>query len=357
LPASTRSSPPDSALWAVVLAGGIGSRFWPVSTPERPKQVLPLAGPDPLIRQTVMRVLPLVPASRIRVLTGVRLGDAILRAAPELGPENLWLEPRARGTAPVLAWAAHSLVQLDPDAVMISLHADHVIAPASAFRELLAAAASASVRHQRLLTVGAVPSRPETGYGYIRPGASLADGSNARLVAEFVEKPDQAAAEAYVAAGYLWNTGLFVWPAKLLLQQLRQHTPELAALLPLLDAGDVGGFFERAPSLTIDVGLLERTDCVAVMPATFAWDDVGAWDAVARTRTADESGNVLVGDARAVESSGCIVWSEDGRSVVFGMDDVVVVHANGTTLVAPRARTPELKRLLEQLPPELSVHS
>lgn len=337
----------------VVLAGGIGSRFWPVSTPARPKQVLPLAGAEPLIRDTVARVLPLVPPERVRVLTGATVGAAILEATPELEAGNLWLEPRARGTAPVLAWAAHSLLRLDPGAVMISLHADHVIAPADAFRDLLQAAAAASVRHCRLFTIGALPTRPETGYGYIRPGDPLDEQGTARLVAEFVEKPDRATAERYMAAGYLWNTGLFIWPAALLLEQLRRHTPELASLLPLLDAGDVAGFFERAPSLTIDVGLLERTDRVGVMPATFAWDDVGAWDAVARTRTPDEAGNVLVGGSYAVDSRDCIVWSEDGCAVVFGMADVVVVRANGVTLVAPRASAPDLKRLLAQLPSEL----
>lgn len=337
----------------MVLAGGVGSRFWPVSTPARPKQVLPLAGREPLIRDTIRRVLPLVPAERIRVLTGVAVGAAILDATPELGPDSLWLEPRARGTAPVLAWAAHSLLQLDPSAVMLSLHADHVIAPAESFRDLLRTAATASVAHGLLFTVGALPTRPDTGFGYIRPGAALGHGGTARLVAEFVEKPDLATAERYIAEGCLWNTGLFIWPAALLLEQLRRHTPELASLLPLLDAGDVAGFFERAPDLTIDVGLLERTDRVGVMAATFAWDDVGAWDAVARTRSPDERGNVLVGSSYAVDSSGCIVWSEEGRAVVYGMKDVVVVRANGTTLVVPRALAPGLKQLLTQLPPEL----
>jgi mannose-1-phosphate guanylyltransferase len=323
-----------------------------VSTPGRPKQVLPLAGAEPLIRETVLRVLPLVPVDRIRVLTGSHLGDAILRATPELTSSNLLLEPQARGTAPVLAWAAQALAREDPAATMISLHADHVIAPADAFRRLLADAAAVSRRHQRLVTIGARPTRPETGYGYIRPGAPLAGEAGAFAVASFVEKPGREAAAAYIADGCLWNTGLFVWPAALLLAELERHTPELQPLLPLLAAGDVRGFFDRAPVLTIDVGLLERTARVAVMPATFAWDDVGAWDAVGRTRRADDTGNVLVGDARAVDSAECIVWSEEGRTVVFGLRDVVVVRANGTTLVLPRERAPELKRLLEQLPDE-----
>src|SRR5690606_23899584 len=203
-----------------------------------------------------------------------------------------------------------TLLREDPRAVMISLHADHVIAPEAAFRDLLTAAAAASVEHQRLFTIGARPTRPETGYGYIRPGAALSAATAAHVVDAFVEKPDVATAEGYITEGYLWNTGLFVWPAALLLEQLRVHTPELAPLLPLLDEGDVDGFFERAPNLTIDVGLLERTHRVGVIPATFDWDDVGAWDAMGRTRAADEAGNVLNGDAFAVDASGNIAWSE-----------------------------------------------
>lgn len=334
----------------MILAGGVGSRFWPVSTPARPKQVLPLAGPDPLVRQTVQRVLPLVGGERIRVLTGAALGDAILRATPELARSSLLLEPQARGTAPVLAWAAHTLLRANPEAVMLSLHADHVIASEAVFREQLRAAAIASVRQQRLFTIGARPTRPETGYGYIRPGTALAPEGDGLNVAGFHEKPDLDTARRYLAEGYLWNTGLFAWPAALLLEELRRHTPELAPLLALLDRGAVEEFFERAPPLTIDVGLLERTDRVAVLPAAFDWDDVGAWDAVGRTRTADAAGNVLVGEAHAVETTDCIIWSEEGSTVVFGMQDVVVVRANGTTLVAPRALAPELKRLLQALP-------
>jgi mannose-1-phosphate guanylyltransferase len=338
----------------VILAGGVGSRFWPVSTPGRPKQVLPLAGDSPLIRQTVERVLPLVPAERIRILTGAHLGGPILSAVPELGTGSLLLEPLARGTAPVLAWAAHTLLREDPGAVMISLHADHVIAPAAAFRSLLEEAAQLSVRHQRLFTIGARPTRPETGYGYIRPGPPLEADRSARAVAAFVEKPDRAAAARYIAEGCLWNTGLFIWPAALLLQELRAHTPELAALLPLLDGGDVEGFFQRAPTLTIDVGLLERTDRVAVIPATFDWDDVGAWDAVGRTRPADADGNVLVGPAHAVQTRDSIVWAEDGTVVLFDVEGLVVVRANGVTLVAPRDRAPDLKVLLDALPEALA---
>jgi mannose-1-phosphate guanylyltransferase len=353
LPGSKSSSPTDTTLWAVILAGGVGSRFWPVSTPARPKQLLPLAGSTPLITQTVERVLPLVPAERIRILTGAALAAPLLSAVPALEREQLLLEPRARGTAPVLVWAAHTLVARDREAVMLSLHSDHVIAPASAFRAVLARAASLSRRHGRLFTLGAVPTRPETGYGYIAPGDALPDDGEAHEVARFVEKPDRANAERYIAEGCLWNTGIFVWPAALLLDEIRRHTPELATLLPLLDAGDVGAFFERAPSLSIDEGLLERSRAVGVLRASFEWDDVGAWDAVGRTREGDERGNVAEGDAHFVDAHGNIAWADDGSIVVFGLDDLVVVRTGGITFVAPRGRTPDMKQLLSQLPEHL----
>ena len=350
-------------LWTVILAGGVGSRFWPVSTPRRPKQLLPLASDQPLIRDTVDRIAPLVPAERLRILTGERLAEPLLSVLPELGRDNLLLEPRAAGTAPVLAWAAAELERLDPDAVMVSLHADHVIHPPEAFRALIARAAELAAGHRRLFTIGAPPTRPETGYGYIRLGAPLqgleGDGhpEPGNAVAEFVEKPDRETAEAYLAAGtYLWNTGLFVWRCADLLDGLDRHAPEFAGLVPLLREGGpeaTAEFFRRVPTISIDEALLERSDRVGVVRATFAWDDVGAWDAVARTRTPDEAGNVVLGDAHAVESSNSILYADDGPVVAFGVSDLVVVRTGGVTFVADRGRTPDLKKLLERLPEAL----
>lgn len=337
----------------MILAGGVGSRFWPVSTPTRPKQLLPLAGQQSLIEQTVARIAPLVGHERIRILTGTALRDAMSSAVPQLGAQGLLVEPRARGTAPVLAWAAHTLTRLQPDAIMASLHADHLIDPDEGFRATIAMAAALARDEQRLFTIGVPPTRPETGYGYIRTGAPIGDDGRASVVDRFVEKPDRATAERYMAEGYLWNTGLFVWPAALLLEQLERYTPELAALLPLLDDDRVDEFFERAPVLSIDNGLLERSDRVGVVRATFAWDDVGAWDALARTRPADARGNVGVGNTHFVDADGCIAWSEDSAVVLFGARDLVVVHAHGVTFVAPRERTPELKQLLAELPDRL----
>jgi mannose-1-phosphate guanylyltransferase len=315
---------------------------------------LPLASNSPLIRETVQRILPLVPVDRIRVLTGAALATPILHAVPELVPDCMLLEPRARGTAPVLAWAAHTIVEEAPDAVMLSLHADHVIEPPDVFREVLALAARLSHVHGRLFTLGATPTRAETGYGYIRPGAALDGGSGARAVEAFVEKPDRATAERYIVEGCVWNTGIFIWPAALLLAELRRHTPEVATLLPLLDGGDVEAFFDRVPTLSIDEGLLERSDRVAVLRAEFQWDDVGAWDAVGRTRAGDEAGNVGSGDAHFVDAQDCIAWADEGSIVIYGATDLVVVRTRGITFVAPRDRTAELKRLLADLPQRLA---
>jgi mannose-1-phosphate guanylyltransferase len=353
LPESTKSSAADDHLWAVILAGGVGSRFWPASTPVRPKQLLPLAGTEPLIVQTIDRVRPLVPVSRIRVLTGRALAEPILQVASDLRPDNLLLEPVARGTAPVLAWAAHCLVSSDPDAVMLSLHSDHVIEPATAFRETLARAAALATRHQRLFTLGATPTRPEPGYGYISPGRALNGDDVAFEVARFVEKPDRGAALRYIAEGCLWNTGIFVWPARLLLSEMQRHTPELAVLFPLLDAGDADAFFEQAPVLSIDEGLLERSGAVGVLRADFRWDDVGAWDAVIRNRTPDAAGNVAEGNASFVDATDCLAWSDEGTVVLFGVSDLVVVRAGEIVFVAPRDRTPDLKDMLTRLPPHI----
>ena len=339
-------------LWCVILAGGVGSRFWPASTPALPKQLLPLGSDRPLIRDTVDRITPLVPPERLRILAGAHLAEPLLGALPELGNGNLLVEPRAAGTAPVLAWAAAELQCMDPDAVMISLHADHVIHPPEAFRDLLEHAAALAVQHRRLFTIGARPTRPETGYGYIRMGEGLPGGGCE--VAQFVEKPNRAVAEQYLASGnFLWNTGLFVWRAADLLDQLARWTPELADALPLARDGDTEGFFRAVPTLSIDEGLLERSDRVGVVPATFEWDDVGAWDAIFRTRPADADGNVGVGDTYPVDCQNVALYTTDGPVVAFGVENLVVVRAAGVTFVTRPERAPDLKKLLARLPEEM----
>ncbi len=333
-----------------------------MSTPSRPKQLLPLASDRPLIRDTFNRIAPLIPQERLRIVTGAHLATPISRGLPELEPGNLLIEPRAAGTAPALAWAAAEIERRDPQAVMVSLHADHVIHPPEAFRRLLADTAELAVRHRRLFTIGAVPTRPETGYGYIRVGPPLSESglnvapleTTGYEVASFVEKPDRPRAEEYLTSGeYLWNTGIFLWRVSDLLDQLERHTPELAPLIPILREGGTDEFFRRAPTLSIDAGLLERSDRVGMVRATFQWDDVGAWDAVFRARDTDMAGNVEVGEAHAVETQRSVLYADDGAIVAFGVEDLIIVRTAGVTFVMQRERAPEMKALLARIPPHL----
>lgn len=337
----------------MILAGGIGSRFWPASTPRRPKQLLPLVGPRPLIRDTVDRALSLVPGERVRILAGAHLVAPFREALGQVDDPQLWVEPQARGTGPVLAWAAHRLVREDPDAVMVSLHSDHFIAPPEAFRARILEAARLARDSDLLFTIAVRPGRPETGYGYLRPGPSLEASVPAWRVDAFVEKPDPTTAARYLAEGYLWNSGIFVWSAARFLEEVRAHAPEIADHLHLLETGDVEGFFREVTPISVDEAVLERSGRVGAVEAGFRWDDVGDWNALARTGSADDSGNVVEGSGWVVDARGNVVWAEDGPVVVFGADDLVVARSGGITMVAPREKAAALKELVRRLPESL----
>lgn len=348
------SSTIDPSVWVTILAGGVGSRFWPVSTPARPKQLLPLAGDRPLIEDTLARARRLVPDERIRILAGADLTRRFIAALPDLHESAYLVEPEARGTAPVLAWAAWTLLRTDPDACLVSLHADHKVDPEEAFTERLRDAAILANRERILVTIGARPDRPETGYGYVQPGEALpAPPAGAARVRAFHEKPDRETADRYLTEGFLWNTGIFVWRADVFLEEVRAHAPEVAAALPHLEAGDVDAFFAACTPVTVDVAVLERSHRVGVLPATFEWDDVGSWASLARTRPADASGNVALGRTVAVESRDNVVFAEGGAVVLYGVDDLIVVRTGGVTFVTSRGRAPELKELVSALPPDL----
>jgi mannose-1-phosphate guanylyltransferase len=326
-----------------------------VSTPARPKQLLPLGTERPLIVDTLERARALAPDERIRVLAPAELASTLATAIPSLPGDCFWREPEARGTAPALAWAAWRIHREDPDAVMVSLHADHVIRPTEAFAGSIREAARIASSERLLVTIGALPDRPEIGFGYVQPGEPLTAGAGFRAarVSRFHEKPDASTAAAYVSRGFLWNTGLFVWPVELFLAELALHAPELGDRLPLLEGDGPGAFFADAPALSVDVAVLERSERVGVLEATFRWDDLGSWEALARTLAADDHGNVAHGASYAVEASGNVVFSEDQPVVLFGVHDLVVVRTSRVTLVATRSDVPHLKRLLDGLPESL----
>jgi mannose-1-phosphate guanylyltransferase len=351
LPESTRSSTrADERLWAVVLAGGIGSRFWPASTPDRPKQLLRLASDQPLIADTVDRALALVDKRRLKVLAAAHLVEQFKTLGDGWGDELYWTEPQARGTCPVLAWAAWEIHRQDPDAVMVSLHADHRIEPVGDFVQTIAAAVQLARTEDLLLCIGAEPDRVESAFGHIEPGEPLLgqDAPAAYRVSAFHEKPDVETAERYVRQGYLWNTGIFVWKASTFLDEVRLHAPDVGRALPLLEQGP-DAFFDAAPSCVVDTAVMERSSRVGVVRSLFSWDDVGSWEALSRTREPDDAGNFTIGDGTVVSGSGNIVFAEGGRVVLFGVEDTIVVRTGDTTLVMHRDRAPDLKQLLETL--------
>jgi mannose-1-phosphate guanylyltransferase len=341
--------------WVVLLAGGIGSRFWPASTPQRPKQFLPLASSRPLIVETMERARALTDTARVLVVAGGHLRPHLEDQLPDLASDQLLLEPQAKGTAPALAWAASEIIARadEPErVVMVSLHSDHVIRPLDDFISTLDIAVHTAGDAGRLITVGIRPTRPETGYGYIEVGDPLTPG--VFEVRRFVEKPDLGEATGYLGqGGFLWNSGMFVWRPQVLLAELDAHTPELAKHLERLSAGEVAEFFAHVPALTIDYGLMERSPNIAVVEARFEWDDVGAWAALLRVRERDVQGNLSIGDAHAVQCQDTLIWAEDGPVVAYGAADLVIVRASGITFVAPRERALELKQLLAELPDTL----
>jgi len=336
--------------WAVVIAGGSGSRFWPLSSPTRPKQLLPLAGSRTTAQETLDRLQGLIPPSRTLVVTNAQLAPMMI-AHLHLDAANVLIEPRSASTGPALIWATAEILKRDPSAAVLALHADWAIGDQAAFAATAETALFAARNHDRLVTVGIVPSRPETGYGYIVPGPPL--GADARAVARFTEKPDAATALELIADGALWNSGLFAWTAPRLLAEVRAHTPEVAPHLIHLAEGNVAEFFASVTSITIDVGVLERSQAVAVVPGHFDWDDIGTWEALARVRSRDADGNVVVGPVTVFESRDCITWSDGTPVVVSGMRDAIVIAANDRVLVLNRSAAADLKRTLAALPPEV----
>jgi mannose-1-phosphate guanylyltransferase len=337
------------SLWAVILAGGSGTRFWPLSTPERPKQLLPLAGDRPLLVQAVERLDGLVPPERILIVTGPFLVDAVARTVPQVPRAQVLAEPRAASTAPALAWAAHWISQRDPGAQMVSLHADWAVSDDRAFRAAARQALAVAAEYDLLVTVGVKPSRNETGYGYIIPARAL-EGGGGRTVRRFVEKPSPARAALLRRRGALWNTGLFAWGVARFLGEAGAYARELKPGWPALAAGDVAGFFAALRPVAVDVAVLERTKRLAVVAGTFAWDDIGSWDALLRIRKPDARGNVVVGNATVADDvRRSVIWSDGEHIAVIGLEDTVVVRANGHTLVMPMGRADHLKELVRRL--------
>ena len=332
------------SLHAVILAGGSGTRFWPLSRAARPKQFLALATDRALIVETWQRALPLCTAGRIWVVCGPSHVEAVKAALPALPERHLVIEKAARNTAPAIGLAALRVLAEDADATLMVLPSDHHVARPDAFRTALEAAERAA-QGGDLVTIGIRPTRPETGYGYLRRGAAREGGSFA--VEAFVEKPDAATAARYLAdPAYAWNAGIFVFRAEAFLDALGRHLPAVRAGL----AGD----FARLPSISVDYGVMEpesqTTRRIALVPGDFGWSDVGSFAALPEVRALDARGNAVAGDALLVDSDDCVVLSEGGRLLAaVGVQGLCIIDAGDVVLVVPRDRAQDVRALVEAL--------
>jgi mannose-1-phosphate guanylyltransferase len=299
--------------------------------------------------------MPIVDAKRILVLTSANLADAIADLLPQLPRENVVVEAKPAGTAAALTWAALEIAKRDDEAAtMICVHADWSIDDDEEFRATLLKAEEVALEKKTLVTVGVVPTRPDPGFGYIQPGPGKS-GAPAP-VKQFVEKPDRARAAEMVNEGYLWNSGIFVWRVADYLSEVRKHAKELAKALKAADGVDAREFFRAVETpVSVDVGVLERSSKVTVIPGDFGWDDIGTWSALSRVRPKDEQGNVTSGDVHLLDGCDNVVHSEAGTVVIYGVDNLVVVTREGLTLVTTTEKAADMKRLVESLPARLNA--
>lgn len=354
------SSVGASQSYVVILAGGSGTRLWPLSRSQQPKQLLALQSDRSLLQSTFDRVAPLVSPARVLIMTERSHSDALREQLPEVPAENIFVEPARRGTAGALALAAAAIHRRDPNALMASVHSDAYIDDAEEFRRTLAAAFAAADATRHLVLMGIPPTSPSTQLGYIEAGEALADvdGYGVRKVARFVEKPDLERARRFATSGrHFWNPGVFVWRVDVILEEFAAYEPRIHELVMQIGASfgtpnqeqALAGVYPTVPEQTIDVGIMERSSRVAVIPARFAWSDIGSWGEIFEALPRDDHGNVTRGEHLGLGTQNSLVFATSRRVATVGLEDVVIVETPDVVLVCPRDRVQDVKKLVEKL--------
>ena len=343
-------------LCALIMAGGKGTRFWPLSTEEKPKQFLNLIGEETMIQMTVNRIKPIIPIERVFVCTGEMYVDLVKEQLPELPEQNIIVEPEGRNTAPCIALSAFVIKKYYKDANMIVLPSDHLISDEDEFRNVIKNADEfVKENKEAIITLGMEPTRPETGYGYIRYGKDEKVINNHKVIKvdAFVEKPNKEKAKAYIKEGnYLWNGGMFLWSADNILNQIDKYSNDTYKALKDIEtvANEeiqelINNNYHKTEAISIDYAVMEKSDSIYVVPSRFGWDDVGSWEALDRYREKDEKGNVLVGSAKVVDSHGNLVISSSHDIVVEGLKDIYVIENDGKILVGHKSNVANVKEL------------
>ena len=332
-------------VYAVIMAGGSGERFWPWSRRKVPKQLLPIVSQRSMLQETIARLTGIVGPERIIVVTNKDQKRSVARQIPRLNKKNIIAEPASRNTAPCIAVAAAAILRKSPDAVMVVLPADHTISQVTRFKKAVKEAIDIARRWDVLVTLGIRPAGPHTGYGYIKKGRRLAKGLY--RIARFTEKPSFRKAKKYAASGkYFWNSGMFVWRADTIMDEVKKHLPQLYRLCR---GRDLAAIYSQAENISIDYGIMEKTDNAVVYEAGFGWDDVGNWAALEKYFRKDKKGNIIRGDALLYGVSNSTVFSQGTLMAVIGLSNVIAVSAGDAVLVCPRDRAEEVKKIVSAI--------
>lgn len=353
----------NESIYAIIMAGGVGSRLWPRSRESSPKQLLHIMGDGTMIQNTVARLQPIVPPERIFIVTNAKQIEGFRKQVPAIPEENLLAEPFGRNTAPCIGLAATNVLARDPDAVMIVLPADHWIENVREFQNRLRIACEIAESRRGLVTLGIMPTRPETGYGYIqwsekRVGLEDYFDRGVRHVRTFAEKPDVRTAQRFLDSGdFLWNSGMFIWRADVILEEFQGHLPDLyEQIRTIADAYGRDDYtkvlestYKRMTPISIDYGVMEKARNVFVLQCAFGWSDVGSWDETYRLSRKDKDGNSLQGEVVALDTTNSYVRSDGRMIATIGLDDVLIIDTPDALLVCRRGSSQQVQAVVDYL--------
>ncbi|MBE6049614.1 MAG: mannose-1-phosphate guanylyltransferase [Clostridium sp.] len=343
-------------LCALIMAGGKGTRFWPLSTEEKPKQFLNLIGKDTMIQMTVNRIKDIIPIDRIFVCTGQMYVDLVREQLPELPSRNIIVEPIGRNTTPCIALSAFTIKRYYKDANMLVLPSDHLIRDEEKFRNIVKSADEFINKHNKaIVTLGMEPTRPETQYGYIKCGKFIEKSINEKInkVDTFIEKPDKNVAEKYLKDGsYFWNSGVFMWSVDNIIEEVKEHSTETyEALNKVYEVrADVlqdyiNSQYSKTEAISIDYAVLEKSPNIYVIKSSIGWDDIGSWEAVERFGTKDSKGNICFGNVDSLDAGNNLIVASNNRIIINGLSDIYVVENDGQIVIGQKSKVNEIKEL------------